>query len=148
MKLRNKKTGEIKEFGTVTFPVGAIGKYETLADLNEEWEDYEEPKGYFFVRDGGNIDHSGSYRGADTITERRKSIGNYFETEEEALQAVEELKAWRRLTDRGFRFIDVKWHRLSNCFIIELDDPTDSYEEQKKCLDDIDLLFNPGDKEC
>lgn len=48
MKLRNKKTGEIKEWQSV----GAIeygelnevydsAEYSSLADLNEEWEDYK-----------------------------------------------------------------------------------------------------------
>lgn len=50
MKLRNKKTGEIKEWQRV----GAIdygemnevydsAEYNSLAELNEEWEDYIEP---------------------------------------------------------------------------------------------------------
>jgi hypothetical protein len=33
-----------------------------------------------------------------------KQIGNYFETKEEAEKAVEKLKAWKRLKDKGFRF--------------------------------------------
>lgn len=59
MKLRNKKTGEIidLEIGRITdsgygssillFPVAAVNEsyaYSSLAELNEEWEDYE-PKG-------------------------------------------------------------------------------------------------------
>ena len=39
MKLRNKKTGEIIETNILY-----VSKYETLAELNEEWEDYEESK--------------------------------------------------------------------------------------------------------
>ena len=37
MKLRNKKTGEIKEVQPIT-----IGGFRSLAELNEEWEDYED----------------------------------------------------------------------------------------------------------
>jgi hypothetical protein len=33
-----------------------------------------------------------------------QSLGNYFETKEEAEKAVEKLKAWKRLKDKGFRF--------------------------------------------
>ena len=40
MKLRNKKTGEIVE--ATDFNI--ISDYNSLAELNEEWEDYEEPK--------------------------------------------------------------------------------------------------------
>jgi len=47
MKLRNKKTGEIKELsniGLVWNEFGMpcdIGKYKSLAELNEDWEDYK-----------------------------------------------------------------------------------------------------------
>ena len=51
MKLRNKKTGEILgSLGSfiIQNPNGinceAITKYNSLAELNEDWEDYEEPK--------------------------------------------------------------------------------------------------------
>ena len=37
--------------------------------------------------------------------QKDKEIGNYFETVEEAEQAVEKLKAWKRLRDKEFRFI-------------------------------------------
>jgi hypothetical protein len=35
----------------------------------------------------------------------RKAIGNYFETKEEAELAVEKLKAWKRLKDKGVKII-------------------------------------------
>lgn len=34
----------------------------------------------------------------------RKSIGNYFETKEEAEKAVERLRAWKKLKDGGVKF--------------------------------------------
>lgn len=51
MKLRNKKTGEIGELSGVNRMVvyepnmplcgnSILGEYDTLAELNEEWEDY------------------------------------------------------------------------------------------------------------
>lgn len=56
MKLRNKKTGEIGYFCFANWdsPVLIImdkngvqlAKYNSLAELNSEWEDYEEPKEY------------------------------------------------------------------------------------------------------
>ena len=39
MKLKNKKTGEIKEF--VLFDGKELQGGATLSKLNEEWEDYE-----------------------------------------------------------------------------------------------------------
>lgn len=55
MKLRNKKTGDVideRDIGwTISIMTGErIYRYDSLAELNEEWEDYEpkEP----FIKDG------------------------------------------------------------------------------------------------
>ena len=129
MKLRNKKTGEIKEVIVGGYPVSGktemwecsemdfneetgyktIGTYTSLAELNEEWEDYEEPKEYWFMNSLGEV-----IRPSDTTDwvaeddEYHKAIGNYFETREEAEKAVEKLKAWKWLKDKGFRFTGVE----------------------------------------
>ena len=107
MKLRNKKTGEIIKWFNNTgniFP-------DTLAELNEEWEDYEEPKDFWFIDPEVLI----ACESTDPLLcdkkvaiETMKQIGNYFETKEEAEKAVEKLKAWKRLKDKGFE--------LSGCF--------------------------------
>ena len=102
MKLKNKKTGEIVEWFNNTngvFP-------NSLAELNEEWEDYKEPKEYWYIDCYGMVIRS-LYNGNEW-DERRKLIGNYFETEEEAENAVEKLKAWKWLKDKGFRFTGVE----------------------------------------
>lgn len=96
MKLRNKKTGEIIEtdfdlsisipddeklYGCDTYT--QLKGYTSLAELNEEWEDYEEPKEYWFIRDDGSgVGYSPI--GNSTVAKRRREIGNYFETKEEA----------------------------------------------------------------
>lgn len=98
MKLRNKKTGEIIRFYD---GIALNGEdYDSLAELNEEWEDYEGPEEIWY------IDWKGDVRSADidNTWEDEKRIGNYFETKEEAKKAVEKLKAWKRLKDKGFRF--------------------------------------------
>ena len=111
MKLLNKKTGEIGYLivgrGSGNYVVannewGSCGEYNSLAELNEEWKDYEEPDEIWY------IDWKGDIRSADIGDEweREKEIGNYFETKEEAEKAVEKLKAFKRLKDKGFRFID------------------------------------------
>ena len=116
MKLRNKKTGEIHEI-TEVVPLHDMDKkfviyskteghnhaYKNLAEFNEEWEDYEEPKEYWFITGDGFIFE----RSKETYPEdetKRKQIGNHFETKEEAEKAVEKLKAVKRLKDKGFRF--------------------------------------------
>lgn len=114
MKLRNKKTGEIgylyehslvQDIIIVYDVKGIVGKYNSLAELNSEWEDYEEPEEYYFIADFGGICARDKGKFVED-EEDRKQIGNYFETKEEAEKAVEKLKAWKRLKDRGFRVID------------------------------------------
>ena len=97
MKLRNKKTGAIYKIEDIDLGNNADGiwigltKYNSLAELNEEWEDYEEPKEYWF------IDFNGEIKEFEALGFEwqgwMKEIGNYFETKEEAEKAVEKLKA-------------------------------------------------------
>ena len=107
MKLRNKKTGEVVDYNPTlerwNGPIKDIKYYISLAEFNEEWEDYQETKEFWFIDyDGGIIPFN---RNKETATDKlMKSIGNYFETKEEAEKAVEKLKAWKRLKDKGFRF--------------------------------------------
>lgn len=115
MKIKNKKTGMIgytavlRSKAIVVMDENAIqlGSYSSLAELNAEWEDYEEPKDYWFIDyDGGIIPFS---KMKETATDRMmKQIGNYFDTREEAEKAVEKLKAWKRLKDAGCRVTEYK----------------------------------------
>ena len=103
MRLRNKKTGEIKEF--VLFD----GKNElqggaTLKDLVKEWEDYEEPKGNWTIDPmNENYIDDGKYTAPDEL-ERYEELGLKFDTKEEAEKAVEKLKAFANLRKRGLKF--------------------------------------------
>ena len=140
MKLRNKKTGEIVDYISFEKGGGQISMYvfdtnthyyyNSLADLNEEWEDYEEPKDnwltknlkkqvllkkvdellenkeprdVYFIDSDGNIVKS-ELEDGKIITLKKQAIGNYFETKEEAEKAVERLKAIKRLKDKGLKF--------------------------------------------
>jgi hypothetical protein len=122
MKLRNKKTGEIPEkIETIAYIqwskkimmiyINSDGErimkqYDSLETFNEEWEDYEEQKEwYWFIEDNGVIQRSCHYEDLHpTLDKARKEIGNYFETKEEAERAVEKLKAWKRLKDYNVKF--------------------------------------------
>jgi hypothetical protein len=111
MRLKNKRTGEIGELQvTEKHCAVAVGNgtancgveiYSSLARLYEDWEDYEEPKGFWSISGDATIEHY------DRLSENDhcKEIGNYFETKEEAEKAVEKLKAFKRLRDKGFKFI-------------------------------------------
>jgi hypothetical protein len=123
MKLRNKKTGEIVEIRKdeeIIMPlIDDEGDwyeecYSSLAELNSEWEEYEEPKVGYIIdpmeEDCVSADDSG-YEESDV--ERAKELGIWFETKEEAEKAVEKLKAWKRLKDKGFKFVD--FNRVNDC---------------------------------
>ena len=149
MKLRNRETGEIGtllrcEWNDSTnsreIAVEVLNSarwYKSLVELNEEWEDYhEEPKGKWFISNNGQIHNDEDH---ERYREERKSIGNYFETKEEAEKAVEKLKALKRLKDKGFKFIGKTYEtdkRFGSIFY-KVDD--DTYSED--IIDDLDLLF-------
>ena len=150
MKLRNKKTGEIREVADVIIENlkknGSTLNAISIDEIKNEWEDYEEPKEYWFIDyDGGIIPFD---RRKETATDRlMKSIGNYFETKEEVELAVRKLKAWKRLKDKGFRFKGVSG--ISNEIHFTASLPfthimIDEYtigKNEKQYVDDLLLLF-------
>ena len=111
MKLKNKKTGQLGNFiinkdHFECVDLDYVPEYRNLAELNEEWEDYEdeEPEEYWMIDTSclPMIRQVKDGVGKDVDQE----IGNYFETKEEAEQAVEKLKAWKQLKDKGVKIID------------------------------------------
>ena len=143
MKLRNKKTGEITEANDWNI----IQEYSSLAELNDEWEDYEEPKEYWFIDEFGLVQEEIEYyyeENKEAVHDKRISVGNYFETKEEAEKAVEKLKAWKRLKDKGIDFYG--WGRNQTgtyeLYMRWKDRIPISYEINK----DIDLLFGGEDE--
>ena len=157
MKLRNKKTGEIvflenarvkssNQYFSGSIVLTLVNEkslynmeYSTLESITEEWEDYEEPKDYWYIADTCHIlNHLGD---GDTWDIFRKETGNYFETKEEAEKAVEKLKAWKRLRDKGFKF---EWW-LSEPSGDHIEFYMDSFEWDKEATEDLNLLF--GGKE-
>ena len=98
MKLRNKKTGEIRNCQLMADGFIVIN---SLKDL-EEWEDYKEPNTIFFINEGGSIYTIKNIE--DEELAELSVIGNCFKTYQEAEKAVEKLKALKRLKDKGFRF--------------------------------------------
>lgn len=146
MRLKNKKTGEIKAFDEVMREAYKWNNYNSLTELTEEWEDYEEPK---WLRDYWFIDSCGSIikQEDDVLGSIRREIGNYFETKEEAEKAVEKLKAWKRLKDARFEFGTIKYN------LDEESSSTISYDgiitikgiAYEDFVQDLDLIF--GGKE-
>lgn len=142
-KLRNKKTGEIidiyKAEITVHYDKGRKTIYfKHLEDL-DDWEDYEEPKEwYWFIEDNGVIQRSCHYEDLHpTLDKARKELGNYFSSREEAEKAMEKLKAWKRLGNKGFRFTgyDTNYGHHRASFVFEKEAWATETEP------DLDLLF-------
>jgi hypothetical protein len=122
MKLRNKTTGDIVSFIGLCVKNGRyelavrlsendkIFKfyYYSIEEFSEKWEDYEEPKEFWFIDPGvsGNVASLEFY--SEKTRENIKRLGFDFETREEAEKAVEKLKAWKRLRDKGLEFEGIK----------------------------------------
>lgn len=120
--------------------------YNSLAELNEEWCDVEEePKDFWFIDPEILI----ACESTDPLLcdkkvaiETMKQIGNYFETKEDAEKAVEKLKAWKRLKDKGFKFggHDDRDRGQLGDIVIYAEMPTFEYDDDST-RDDLDLLF-------
>ena len=148
MKLRNKKTGEIVDLveGYIKDsyygqkieikPLAISNKegyiYNSLAELNEDWEDYEEPKEYWYIDPMVCGVYCTKIKKDEDLYDFNKQIGNYFESKEEAEKAVERLRAWKRLKDKGFKF-----GGYNACSVdYDIDEQYRKYISQ-----DLDLLF-------
>jgi hypothetical protein len=125
MKLKNKKTGELGYFCFANWDSPTIiimdkngiqlAKYNSLAELNEEWCDYKEPKEYYFINSlGGVIQPSDTTDWVLEDVTYHRQIGNYFESREEAEKAVEKLKAWKLLKDMGFKIEGIRYRNHKN----------------------------------
>ena len=147
MKLRNKKTGEIgytavlQSKAIIVMDEDAIqlGSYTSLAELNSEWEDYEEPVGYWY------IDFDGEVLADDLdefATKKVIEFGNYFETKEEAEEAVEKLKAWKRLKDTYYIRFDLDFVKNTISFTYRIDGTLHSaVNEERIVFEDMETIF-------
>lgn len=148
MRLKNKKTGEIIELSVKCENGGELRTFDlntntdkpiTLAELNEGWTDApEEPKEYWYI-DTAMMEVTYNTLGAEPDLENfNKEIGNHFSSKEEAEKAVERLRAWERLKDKGFRFengsLDICCHTIH----FKVDRQFDMTDETSR---DLHLLF-------
>lgn len=155
MKLKNKKTGEIGElsvwrradndeltgFAVIKENEEFPTDYKNLAELNAEWEDYEEPKEWYYIDISGVV-KQGKDNVPTHLIEGMGQIGNYFETEEEAEKAVEKLKAWKRMKDGGITFKNWTINQTGtiDCFATWGDNIPPSRKDPT-LQEDLDLLF-------
>lgn len=117
---------------------GTTYYYSSLKELCEQWKDYEEPKDNWLI-EPTNADYidDGRYTAPDEL-ERYEELGLKFNTEEEAVKAVEKLKAWTRLKDKGFEFrwIDMQTGQIKYSFFLKKGQKVARGDE-----DDLLLLF-------
>lgn len=150
MLLKNKKTGETRNAVDIDMYTDSVYlkvsdgefdnetiEYHSLAELNEEWCDApEEPKEYWYINADGELfcEPSDDRCGFDN---KCREIGNYFSSREEAEKAVERLRAWKRLKDKGFRFTgyDTNYGHHRASFVFEKEAWATETEP------DLDLLF-------
>ena len=148
-KLLPTKIGVIKTFSLS--PSDEIGEiavectgctyyYNNLAELCEKWEDYEDEL-YYII----SAEHKDGYICAlkedyKELCETAKELGIGFETEKEAEKAVEKLKAWKRLKDKGFVWQGWEEGAMGNgmCVIV-CQIPENNWETD--VVEDLDLLF-------
>lgn len=148
-KLRHKVTGEVinsKELLTDEFITDLFSKdfnylQSKLEKIQDVWEVYEEKK-FWYIYAGHVFEGE-----CDNAMERMlKATANYFKTKEEAVKAVEKLKAWKRLKDKKiFIYRDhFDYRSQDGSFNVEFGDKL-SNDEVNQVNDDLDLLF--GDEE-
>ena len=77
-----------------------------LNNFNDEFtfSSIKEPKRYYGIGYSGGIFGDYTSLDDDETLNDMSNIGNLFESKEEAEKAVEKLKAWKRLKDKGFKF--------------------------------------------
>lgn len=133
MKLRNKETGTVFDNCSVDIKNkwGAMNYNppKTLKELNERFEDYEEPKSainnvwFNSVIAGGHI------------------VEIDFINDDEAIKAVEKLKAWKRLKDKGFRFTGFTHKDRGRLDELEIYCQLGERPEDIEDMEDVRLLF-------
>lgn len=108
---------------------------------NEKKDGYEEPKAWWYIDIHLVVKRGEIY--LSNYAEILKEIGNYFETREEAEKAVEKLKAWKRLKDKGFKFVRIvernEGHRIGQ--YIEFEVPWHFNQDSRQIGYDLAFLF-------
>ena len=100
--------------GVVAYSWTTLDKFPNILtdwfeEINEStrWKPDRNQK-YYYLGNSGSVYYD-TWANGSPIDNGRFEIGNCFQTEEEAEQAVEKLKAWKRLKDSGLKFKD--WNK-------------------------------------
>ena len=150
MKLKNKKTGEIFDYRPTlqrwNGPIVNRCNYNSLAELNAEWEDYEEPKTLGWRIDEYNEPEEIGFGFSLEELEYLKEIGLWFKTEEEAKKAVEKLKAWKRLKDTYHIRFALDFIKNNISFTYRIDDTSHSVLDEEHIVYEYMKTILGGEK--
>ena len=118
---------------------------EKFPNILDEWfEEVEEPKEHWMIDVFGDVDIVSSIYTDDMIDELRE-IGNYFETKEEAKKAVEKLKAFKRLKDKGLKFKGIIGYDETHFWFPNPNDIEFMFEN-RETRKDLNLLLFGGEE--
>lgn len=131
MRLKNKETGEIKEFAL--FDGNELQGGATLESLMKEWEDAPEEEYYWVFTGSGGL--ACRKKGDFWDEEKYRDFGNCFKSEDEASAFIEKLRAFKRLRDHGLRFEKYQTRVDHYCVNFTLD------EHYPTSLADLELVF-------
>lgn len=141
MKLINRKTGQIVVFGEGFIDLRSIGCNNVSEFLEAGWEDYKEPKEHWCINEFGTPEMAGRFNRESIYDKSRKLVGNDFESKEEAEEAVEKLKAWKRLKSTITRIDRASFDDVGTATLFI----RYKKENHKEVNKDLDLLFG-GEK--
>lgn len=111
-----------------------------MKQINADWEDYEEPIEHWCITMYGGITR---IRDNEEPIEDLIHIGNYFPSKEDAYDALYKLVVWKRLKDKGLRFVEWQQHDITEDGIMD----GTVYFEGAKNIDRADLDFLFGGEE-
>ena len=124
-KLINERTKEIVVFGDGIVDLAKIGCKNVAEMIEAGWKDYKEPEGIKSIE-------------ARYYKDENKVIIEYSSAEE-ASDAYEKARAWKRLKGKGFRFVEWQQHGITEDRVM---DGAVYFEDAKNVnRSDLDLLF-------
>lgn len=120
-----------------------------ISDMFYNPEPKEEPKEFFAIspykKEGYEVF---PYDNFGHIYKLAEELGIAFETREEAEKAVEKLKAWKRLKDKGFKFDGYGHYHWTGEEWPHIDFSYPKFDDlfdDKQAVADLDLLFGGED---
>lgn len=142
IKLKDKKTGDILNLDTpICFVAnGYAWEFDSVKELTNacgDMEENEEPETFWYISPTGTPIKSTTSIYDPLEIHLMKRIGNYFEREEDAEKAVEKLRAWKRLKDKGLHV--TTFYVEDGSLVIRAKTHNSSGAEN---WEDLDLLFS------